>query len=52
MHIYILLNGYLLVNDLQIPPHSPYSKRAYGKIFLAHVSDDFKTKKILEKIKW
>ena len=36
--------GYFLVNDLQTPPPPP-SKWADGKIFLALVSDDFKTKK-------
>ena len=33
--------GYYLVNDLQTPPPK---KELFGKIFLAYVSDDFKTK--------
>ena len=41
--LFLELLGYFLVNDLQTPPPS---KRADGEIFLAYVSDDFKTKKI------
>ena len=39
--------GFFPVNDLQTPP----SKRADSKIFLAYVSDDFKTKKMFVKKK-
>ena len=41
--------GFFLVNDLQTP--LPPSKRAYGKIFLAYVPDDFETEKIVKKKK-
>ena len=41
----IILLGFFLLNDLQIPTPPPPSKKADGKIFLAYVSDDLRRKK-------